>query len=308
MQIERIVIGTDFGAPSIAGARWATDVLAPDADVILAHMIALPAAPGAELGVEMDAAELERAARDAAGVRLAAVASLLPGERVRTALYVDRPHAALAELAEQTGADLVVIGPHGDRPRPWRRLGTTADRLVRIARTPVLVSIGEPSLPPRRLLVPIEDVGDPAVLTAVLRWARHLAGRFGAAVTLLSVVTATSYEEAAARILAHAGGGAAPDPGSRDTVRAATTQWLAEVAAAELPDAQVSTEVIFGDPGEAIVEAGTRERADLILLGRRSARTVMPEALGSTVATVLQGAACPVLVVIEPADASSDEW
>ena len=308
MQIERIIIGTDFGAPSIAGARWATDILAPDADVVLAHVVALPPATPLSVDVAVDTAELEAAARHAAGARLAAVAALLPEARVRTALHVGKPHVILAELAEQTGADLVVIGPHGDRPRPWRRLGTTADRLVRISRTPVLVSIGEPTLPPRRLLVPIEDVGDLAVTTAVLRWTRHLARRFSADVVLLSVVTAAAYDEAAARILAHAGDGPAEDPASRDMVRTATLTWLAEVAGAELPDARVSTEVIFGDPGDAIVEAAGRDRSDLIVLGRRSARTEMPETLGSTIASVLQGAACPVLVVIEPGDAASEEW
>lgn len=313
MRIERMIIGTDFGAPSIAGARWATSAFAPDADVILAHVIVPPQLPGFAAEPAASAAEREIAAHDAAAARLADVATVLPEGRVRTALCSGKPHVVLADLAEETGADVIVIGPHGDRPRTWRRFGTTADRLVRISRVPVLVFIGAPASPPRRLLVPLEDVGDPALTAAVLRWTRQLARAFDAEVVLLSVV-AMSDAESALRIPAHAGaiagvGSAAyTGPASREAVRAAGLRWLGDMAVTEIPGVRVSTAVAFGDPGDAIVDAAALAHTDLILLGRRNARTAAPETLGSTIATVLQGAACPVLVLIEPTDAASDEW
>ena len=39
--------------------------------------------------------------------------------------------------------------------------------------------------------------------------------------------------------------------------------------------------------------------ADLIVLGRRGSGLIVPALLGSTVGTVLHGATCPVLVVVE---------
>jgi nucleotide-binding universal stress UspA family protein len=56
---------------------------------------------------------------------------------------VGQPHSLIARVALDWRADLIVLG--GYRPRPWDRfLGTTAERLARQTRRPVLVVNREP--------------------------------------------------------------------------------------------------------------------------------------------------------------------
>jgi len=42
---RRVVIGVDFSDASLAAARWAAMHLAPDAEVVLAHVLPEPVAP-----------------------------------------------------------------------------------------------------------------------------------------------------------------------------------------------------------------------------------------------------------------------
>jgi nucleotide-binding universal stress UspA family protein len=45
MKLERVVVGTDFSAPSIAAAQWVAGQFARGAEVVLAHVISIPAVP-----------------------------------------------------------------------------------------------------------------------------------------------------------------------------------------------------------------------------------------------------------------------
>src|SRR5688572_22820251 len=45
MKLERVVVGTDFSAPSIAAAQWVAGQFAREAEVVLAHVISIPAVP-----------------------------------------------------------------------------------------------------------------------------------------------------------------------------------------------------------------------------------------------------------------------
>src|SRR5688500_20154594 len=42
MQFNRIVVGIDFSANSLAASRWVAHHFAPDADVVLVHVVAPP--------------------------------------------------------------------------------------------------------------------------------------------------------------------------------------------------------------------------------------------------------------------------
>ncbi|WP_412061953.1 universal stress protein [Rubrivirga sp. IMCC45206] len=59
-----------------------------------------------------------------------------------TALYVERGKAArtLAQVAEALGSELLVVGPHGDRPVLDRLLGSVAEGVARRAPCPVWVA------------------------------------------------------------------------------------------------------------------------------------------------------------------------
>jgi mono/diheme cytochrome c family protein len=74
---------------------------------------------------------------------------------------------------------------------------------------------------------------------------------------------------------------------------------LAKIAASQqgLP---VTTEVLFGSPAGAIVEAADTNNADLIVMGTHGHGAVMHLMMGNVAERVVRTAVCPVLTVREP--------
>ena len=76
--------------------------------------------------------------------------------------------ATLAEIVREFGAELLVVGAHGERPDHARTLGSTAQHLVDAAEVPVLLVGGDTSVDPVRILVPLDRS---AAAPEALRWA-----------------------------------------------------------------------------------------------------------------------------------------
>lgn len=74
---------------------------------------------------------------------------------------------------------------------------------------------------------------------------------------------------------------------------------LVEITAS-LGDLNVTTEVLFGSPANAIVVAATTNRADLIVMGTHGHGAVMHMLMGNVAERVVRMAPCPVLTVREP--------
>lgn len=296
MQIRKIVAGMDFSAPSTEAARWATSVLAPDAELVLAHIVDVPRAPDFLRGSAPTREEIETSARSFAESTLREIATYLTRHPARTIVRVGRPHEELAKLTAEVGADLLVIGPHGDRPRSWKMLGTTAERIVRAANPAVLVASGFTHAAPRRLLAAVDD--GPA-RSAVLEWAKGLSNDLGAEITALHVLS----DKVMGQVLSTAAAT------SRDEVdRVATvssdmigeaTRWLELLTATGIGADRAEAVIAHGKAADSILDTAREIGADLIVLGRRGTGTLIPAVLGSTVSTVLHGASCPVLVVTE---------
>ncbi|HEY9480241.1 MAG TPA: universal stress protein, partial [Gemmatimonadaceae bacterium] len=45
MQLNRVLVGIDFSAPSLAAARWVAEHFAPRAELVLIHVIPEPRTP-----------------------------------------------------------------------------------------------------------------------------------------------------------------------------------------------------------------------------------------------------------------------
>jgi nucleotide-binding universal stress UspA family protein len=294
MRIEKIIVGIDFSGPASEAAQWVVRQLAPGAELILAHVIDLPRRPGFLQSVASSNAEREAAARRAAEPRLRELASVLTSTHVRTVIRTGRAHEQLARLAAETGADLVAVGPHGDRPRPWKMLGTTAERLARAAAPAVLVVAHARSTPPRRVLVALDDT---PIVTTVLDWTKTIADTLGARVTALHVL-----REAAASPVLLAGGEAVSAARVTPETLGEATRWLATLADESLGHDRAESIVAGGNPGDVIIETARDVGADLIILGRRGRGTLIPAIAGCTVSTELHGAPAPVLVVTEEAE------
>jgi nucleotide-binding universal stress UspA family protein len=76
-------------------------------------------------------------------------------------------------------------------------------------------------------------------------------------------------------------------------------RWTDEFVAAGIPEACITSEVVFGEVSGAVLGAANRHRADLIVMGSHAGplRRIL---LGSAASAVLREADIPVLVVVEP--------
>ena len=67
-----------------------------------------------------------------------------------------------------------------------------------------------------------------------------------------------------------------------------------------LRDVNVTTEVLFGPPAPAIIEAADRNDADLIVMGTHGHGPLMHVLMGNVAERVVRTSSCPVLTVREP--------
>lgn len=303
MKLDTIVVGMDFSDAAINAVKWTSQHFAPHARIVLVHVIDPPDRPpfGHDLLPAPEA--LEATARDFATTHLHEVASFLTPETVRCEIRIGKPYEQITKLAREIGADLIVVGPHGDRPRPSKFLGTTAERIVRTSPAPVLVATNPPADRPQNLLVPVDDL---SITPTLLEWTRDLANEFDADVTLLHVWSNAVYSHVASMSYAAKANEADAREEISNELRDAGHHWLQEIARTGIQRDRVTAAVTHGKPGDATIHLAKAMRADLIVLGRRGTGLVAPALLGSTVGTVLHGSSCPVFVVTEPIEANSN--
>lgn len=295
MDLGRIVVGVDFSAPSIATARWAARHLARGAELVLAHVIVLPEPPPIvrsryprrELTIET--------LRQGADKRLRELSTSLAAERIWLEIREGTPAEALAQIAEEFNAALLVVGAHGERPGEWEGLGSTAEHLVSTASIPVMLVNGAPTGAPSRILVPVDESD---VSADALHWAADLSERFTARVIALHVVTsgAMGHVLRAASIVS---GTPPTDAGPRPVAAAEHDRWIDRAVGAGIPRERVTSEVTFGEPVAEITAAAERMGADVIVMGRRASGGLRRAVLGSVTKGVLRHAPCPVVVIGE---------
>lgn len=302
MQLERIVIATDFSEPAAAAAEWAALYFAPDAQLRLIHVIdpgdsRRPSVDPARTGVSVDG-EWSRASH-----RLHELAAAFGTERCSVEVRIGRPADEIVLASHQYHADMVVVGRHARRAGLRGLLGSTAEELVRRSAAPVLLAAEPIRAAPRKLLV---AVNDSHVAPWVVQWARFLMERFDAEATAVHVIGAAVFTS----VLAEGGEGAESQTTAMDTAGVehahGADDWLARLCGQDAERRPLSADVIFGDPAEEIVRAAERMDADAIIMGSRGLGKLGSALLGSVAGAVLRRAPCPVLVVKEPEDEVPD--
>jgi len=113
MNIEKVIVGIDFSRPGTEAAQWVVQQFAPDAEIILAHVIDLPRTPTFLQGVVSSDAELEASARTAAEPQLRELASFLTPARARTVIRTGRAHEELAKVLLVVGDEDADGAGHG---------------------------------------------------------------------------------------------------------------------------------------------------------------------------------------------------
>jgi nucleotide-binding universal stress UspA family protein len=136
-----IVVPTDFSATARDALRMACAMArGTAAKISLVHVIPdVWRQPWvAEAGIEMAGMQIEM--EKDARTRLEALAGEeeIRGLPVQPIVLIGTPHVELADYVETHAGDLLVVGTHGHGPVRRFLLGSVAERLIRMARCPVL--------------------------------------------------------------------------------------------------------------------------------------------------------------------------
>ncbi len=307
MQLNRVLVGIDFSAPSLATARWVAECFAPRAELVLIHVIPEPRTPPylARLrpGTPPDLATAERSSALLGG--LMALATSVGGPRATADIRIGEPAAQLSRAAKELGADVIVTGRAGQRAAAGigRQLGTTADRLVRSASVPVLVAARRPESAPRTVFAAVDD-GE--LSDRVLAWGVYLARKLDARLTALHVVDRGDHVARARR--SHPRDDESEDPSvsaraiARErAIRDAAGAWLrARVSEAGHNPSLADIAVAVGDPRHELLAAAGCLDAGLVVIGRQGADGSERTGLGSATRAALRPSSRPVLVVPPP--------
>jgi len=172
--------------------------------------------------------------------------------------------ASIVGHAEELGADLVALTPHGRGDlRRWL-IGSIPQIVLQRGNSPVLlIPTREGEVPPfqlRNLLVPLEG----HVADTVLRTAQEISGTFGAQTHLLHVVPVLSTlkgDNAPSALLSPISTAASLDL-EEETIR----QHLSDLIAGWPTDSSATARVLRGEPANVILKEIERSQPDLVLM------------------------------------------
>lgn len=235
---------------------------------------------------------LEREAKDRLG-------RLLEAAPVPTEIIVEAgaPHSIINRLARRNKADLVVIGPGKARNIREKVFGSTADRVVRSSRGPILIVKTRSTNPYRRVASTV-DFSTTSIAAA------QAAALVAPGVTM-ELVHAVEIPLAFEQAMLKAGTPQVEiERYRRAKAQSARKQLLALFSKeGDLPR-PAKVRVLHGTAGEVLVRLARRGGIDLITVGTQGRNAVSRLVLGSVARKVLAGAACDILVVPPGAESS----
>ena len=300
MSIRRILCPLDFSDFSRhALARAAEIAKAHDATITALHVVPTPVlmAPLPFETVQtvvppLTAAQLERARADVtAFARLDSTISVPIDAEVVEAPTI---HEEIVSQAARLHADLIVMGTHGRGSFQRMFLGSVAERVLRMARSPVM-TVG-PSAEGRsgafkNILCGV-DFSESSF--AALDYALALAGRSNGHVTAVNVVewTPVGYDPLV--------GPPTDLAGYRMSAAANARQRLVKAIATTSTEIPVRKVVTSGKPRHELLRIARDEGSDLIVLGIHGHNPIDRFFMGSTVEPIVRHAECPVLTVRAP--------
>lgn len=197
---------------------------------------------------------------------------------------------AIVNYADQNDMELVVMGTHGHGAIKRLLLGSTAEKVVRLAPCSVLTVHPDTDVTnyqPRRLLVPVDFSEHSADL---LQYATHLASDEGASLDVMHVVPPQTVPTVYFAM--------EPMPVPYAEIRERAEEHLRVMVRDIVGDSVPSrTLVTLGDPVTEITERAREEGYDLLLVATHGYSGIKRAFLGSVAERIVRTAACPVLVV-----------
>jgi nucleotide-binding universal stress UspA family protein len=147
IEFKRVLCPVDFSEPSHVGLRTAVELAARfSAELLVVHVV--PPVPIAVVPVAAPAfdvanyqSELTKSAEE--GVKSMIKDHVPTGIHTRSMVLSGEPSREIAAIADTERADIIVMATHGESG--WRRFmfGSVAEKVVRVARCPVL-TVPEP--------------------------------------------------------------------------------------------------------------------------------------------------------------------
>lgn len=280
--MKRILVATDFSTRSDRAIRRAT-LIAQRTGAALSLMHAVDGEQSPRM------VEAERAAAEATLLETAATIRQADGVPIDARVQVDDIVPGILAAADEASADLIVIGPHR------RRLsdiftGTTAERMVRRSRLPLLVAVHVPSAPYARTLLALD-------FDAASRSAAAAAVRLGVFEHTM-VVAFHAFDTPARGMMQRSMADAeSVDDYVEDERRAAAGRLRELAAELDLPPSRHHVIAIEGTPARTILESAVREQADLVVLGASNRKGFERLLIGSVTENVLREAHRDILIV-----------
>jgi nucleotide-binding universal stress UspA family protein len=231
------------------------------------------------------------------------------GEKIKVASSVINtdgilihPAEHIVSYAEKNNASLIIMATHGRTGIGRWALGSTANKVVRAAKCPVLLvraGSAAPKVHLAKILVPLD--GSPTG-EAALPYIEYLAKKFGSAVSLLGVVETLYQVLPSAIALNYYGGtGLIRVPYSTEEMKpyVATTEKYLKTVKEKLQAAGVNTtyKVDTGAPGETIIEAEKTTGATIVAMSAHGHGGLGRFDYGNVADKVLHGGTIPLLLV-----------
>jgi nucleotide-binding universal stress UspA family protein len=295
VEITRVLCAVDFSDFSryalhhaLAVSKWYSSrltVLHVIDPVVLLQPGILMAEFGPSVATEADI----RAVRDRLDTWLgSAVASGVPTDVI---VREGNPARQILKCAESLTADLIVLGTHGRGGFERFVVGSVAEKVLRKSPRPVLtIPAGMPNVarpPYRHLLCPV-DFSESSL--AALRFALSIAEESDAELTILHAIDWPADSELLVERF--------DDPLFRTSVEQDVRIRLdALVDDTARQYCSPKTDLTFGKPYRAILEAAERLRTDLIVMGVAGRNPIDLTLFGSTTNHVVRRALCPVLTL-----------
>ena len=218
------------------------------------------------------------------------------GIGVATRVGTGLPSEEVIAAANAEDADLVIVGTRGKSGLAHVLLGSTAERVIRMAPCPVLAvpmpnaenQVGQ-GVALERILVPT-DFSDCS--WEAVRYARVVAGQAKASIELLHIMEPASYGLDFT----------IESSDEREQRRKAAAKQF-EALSSELAAAGIAAKasVYGGAPADAILKVAAQSQSDLIVMGTHGRRGLSHMWAGSVTEAILRRGRIPVLAVRKPA-------
>lgn len=214
-------------------------------------------------------------------------------DRIQTKIVTGTPSHEIARIAKRSSHDLILITTHGNTGLKHVLLGSTAERIIRHAKTPVLVQ--RPKITKtksknsvfrfNKIMVPV-DFSDKSKET--LAYAQSFAKDFGATLDIIHIVEPPVYPEFGYAHLAVK---------ERTVLQTAKKQMASFLESEKVDMDLVNTSTVkTGSAHFQITEWAKKKKSDLLILSTHGNTGLKHVILGSTAERVVQHAPCSVLV------------